>query len=245
MEIKIPLIKRTTNYEIFKHIPGNRRKHAPHIGRMTKIISHKSLMPYRPMIVNEKMGVVDGQHTLEAARALKVPVYYIIAIGANIDDVRTLNSYMKSWDEYDFLESHIETGKKQYEEVRDFMNKYELGVGLAIELLGNTNIGRSKKVREEFRAGEFKIINRQNAEIFASKILELHKHMNDYVKFNRNFLRTIEILYDKKSLKHEDVLGKLETFGWKIPALASRRLYIRFFEDLMNYKKNGRPLLLT
>ena len=64
-------ILRTNKYEIFKELKGN-REISPL--RITKIINSIKNVGYiiNPIIVNEKMEIIDGQGRLEALRILKI-----------------------------------------------------------------------------------------------------------------------------------------------------------------------------
>ena len=64
-------IFRTNKYEIFKQLKGNREVSPK---RISKIINSIKEVGYiiNPIIVNEKMEVIDGQGRLEALRILKI-----------------------------------------------------------------------------------------------------------------------------------------------------------------------------
>ncbi|WP_299997811.1 ParB N-terminal domain-containing protein, partial [uncultured Clostridium sp.] len=66
-------IQNTKDYLIFKKLEGNR----PVVNRrVNKIIASIQNVGYitSPLIVNEKMEVIDGQGRLEALEQLKMPV---------------------------------------------------------------------------------------------------------------------------------------------------------------------------
>lgn len=75
--MSIPQIQKTTDYAIFKAVSFNREKNKRHIESIKKIISQENLLHLHPILVNEKMEVVDGQHRLEAAKELGLEVFYI------------------------------------------------------------------------------------------------------------------------------------------------------------------------
>ena len=58
----------TTDYDIFKGIVGNRKVEKKHVEMLTGAIDRNNLLNVRPIIVNEEMMVIDGQHRLEAAK---------------------------------------------------------------------------------------------------------------------------------------------------------------------------------
>lgn len=72
-----PQIQRTKDYSIFKMVRFNREKNKRHIESVKKIIAKENLLHLHPILVNEYMEVIDGQHRLEAAKELGVEVFYI------------------------------------------------------------------------------------------------------------------------------------------------------------------------
>lgn len=73
----VPQIQRTNDYSIFKQVSFNRGKNKRHIESIKNIILKENLLRLHPILVNEHMEVVDGQHRLEAAKELGLDVFYI------------------------------------------------------------------------------------------------------------------------------------------------------------------------
>lgn len=73
----IPQILKTTDYSIFKNVNFNRDRKKSHILRIKKTIQKENLLHLHPILVNENMEVIDGQHRLEAAKELALEIYYI------------------------------------------------------------------------------------------------------------------------------------------------------------------------
>ena len=53
-------IYKTTDYSVFKYLKGNRSVNELHVRRLVEAIKEKDLQV--PIIVDEKMNVVEGQH---------------------------------------------------------------------------------------------------------------------------------------------------------------------------------------
>ena len=75
-------IHTTTDYDQFKYIAGNRDVVEAHVKSLSEQITIKDFQI--PIIVNEKMEVCEGQHRLEAYKALSIPITYIIKEGLDI-----------------------------------------------------------------------------------------------------------------------------------------------------------------
>ena len=112
----------TSDLNIFKSIDGNRVPNLIHVNRLTDSIK-KYGMKCNPILVNEKMEVIDGQHRLMAAKNANASVYFIIIPGSNLDDVHTLNLNQKNWTRKDFMEGYAGMGLMPYIKLKAFVKK--------------------------------------------------------------------------------------------------------------------------
>ncbi|MEQ9286955.1 MAG: ParB N-terminal domain-containing protein [Cyclobacteriaceae bacterium] len=87
---KVSPVFETNDYSSFKKIKGNRGIDPQHVNRLEHSFKKKHLKT--PILLNEKMEIVDGQHRVEAAKNLNLPVYYIIKENYGLDEARALNS---------------------------------------------------------------------------------------------------------------------------------------------------------
>lgn len=75
--LETPTILKTKDYSIFKTVNFNRDKNKKHIKNVIKIIQKENLLHLHPILVNNSMEVIDGQHRLEAAKELGLEIFYI------------------------------------------------------------------------------------------------------------------------------------------------------------------------
>ncbi len=114
-------IKSTQDYTIFKRIKGNRDIYKSHVKTLTEMFKYKpNTLSYNPVLVNDKLEVIDGQHRIEAAKKAKAPVYYIIQKDLGLKDIQALNSNTKPWGPIDYAKSYEELGKNDYRLYVDF-----------------------------------------------------------------------------------------------------------------------------
>jgi hypothetical protein len=123
-----------------------------------------------PIIVNEKMQIIDGQNRLEARRILTLPVPYIIATGMTLSDVQKINSTSKLWNSDDYTRSFIEQGNEHYRTYQDFRTTYGLPHEVSILLLAGRG---SRATRRDFIRGEFRIHDLEGARTMGS-LLQTH-----------------------------------------------------------------------
>ena len=140
----------TRNYSIFKKLEGNR---AVQEDRVKSIINSINEVGYVkvPIVVNEKMEVIDGQGRLEAAERLGLSIHYIIIPGIGIDECRAMNINQKSWKLTDYIESYANLGEESFILIQKIRNKYEdsgFKLGLFFTALMKKNAAPSKSIQD-------------------------------------------------------------------------------------------------
>lgn len=137
------MIQSTTNYEIFKKNKFNRDIIQANLSNIVASIRLHNMLELRPMLVDENMSVIDGQHRLEAAKILCVPIYYQIHKDAKAADILLLNNNQSGWRPAAYLNYHIQHGNENYIKFKAFIEKYNLTISQGVSLLeshrGNRN----------------------------------------------------------------------------------------------------------
>ncbi len=230
MATKPQEILSTKEYSQFIVLKGNRKvdnKHVNHLIESMKIEYYMS-----PIQVNERMEVIDGQHRIQAARALKLPVYYYIAKGTNLKTVQTLNSNSKDWKTEDYLQSYIEQGLKDYIVYKQFSDAYGYSHRINLALLMGMFTG--EEADKEFRNGEFKIKDIQKAREIAAKLTQVEPYYKGYKR--RNFCYAIIRCLKIKGYNHERFLQKLTYQSRKMVDCSNVEQYVELIEEIYNYK---------
>ena len=142
---------KTKDYDKFIFRLDNRERiDQGHVKRLVTSIQSRNMLDMRPINVNEKMEILDGQHRLLAAKELGVYIYYTIEKTIEIPDIILLNT-MKAWGDKDYLNYYLKHGKEEYAKLNTFMaeNKLELRVALSL------TIGSSREQHTAFRNGSY------------------------------------------------------------------------------------------
>lgn len=118
-------ILETRDYEKFNKLKGNR---SITDGRISKIISSINKVGYikNPIIVNEKMEIIDGQGRFEALKSLKLPIYYIVIPGIGIEQCISMNINNTNWKLTDYIESYSELGNQNFIYLKQLLNEYKM-----------------------------------------------------------------------------------------------------------------------
>jgi hypothetical protein len=116
----------TNDYSIFKRLPGNRDIPESRISKIVESIQSIGWV-HNPIIVNEKMEVIDGQGRLTALQRLKMPVEYVVAPGVGNKECIYMNMNMVNWKLPDFVKSYAEQGNENYQRLLSLMERYANG----------------------------------------------------------------------------------------------------------------------
>ena len=103
----------TKNYKMFKKIIGNRDVSRNHVVQIINSIKRYGYFT-NPVIVNERMEVIDGQHRIAALQELELPVDYIIIKGADSSYCQHLNWGHRNWTLRTFIKYRSDIGDGNY-----------------------------------------------------------------------------------------------------------------------------------
>ena len=223
-------VQSTNDHSIFKIQIGNRPINTNHVARL--ILSMKRQYLMSPLIVNEKMEVIDGQHRLTAQTELKLPTYFIENEGYGIKETQLLNQNSKNWTADDFMNGYCDAGKKQYIKYRDFHNRYKFNHQCTMNLLvGGTSDG---KIYEPFKAGIYKITKLKEATEIAEAILKVGKYYDGYKR--RSFITAVQKAWRIKEYNHPHFLKRLKSQSTKMVDCTSWDQYLQLMEKIYNFK---------
>jgi len=117
----------TMDYDLFKKLQGNRTVEQV---RIIKIIHSLEKIGWMPavVIVNEKFEVIDGQGRVESLKALNLPVEFVIAEGATIEDCTEMNINSTNWKLIDYIyrfaEDESSINHSSYKKLAKLMELY-------------------------------------------------------------------------------------------------------------------------
>lgn len=224
----------TKDYDKFKFMEGNRPVNPN--GRPDLLASFKKKALDKPIEVNEKFEIIDGQNTFTCRKVLGLPIIYQMHRSWGIEEVSILNSNSKNWIASDFVNSYITQGLKEYERYKQFDDTYGFGPPVNIMLLtGGGRDGGEKYDR--FKNGELKITSWQFAHESAQKIIQFKDY---YPGYKRNkFVQAMVSLFKNKDYDHKVMMSKMEYLSTRVHHCASTEDYIKMMKELYNYKNKG------
>ena len=226
-------VYQTANHSIFKPLGGNRDVNESHVNRLIKSMQQKVL--FSPIIVNDKMQVIDGQHRLSALTKLKKPVNFIVVKGYGLSEVQQLNMNSKNWNSDDYMNGYCDLGKEDYIIYRDFKNKYGFGHNECQSLL-NGAIGSDKQ--KLFYSGDFKIKDLEDATDKAEKICMLSKYYDGYKR--RSFIFSMMSLLDNDNFEFTHFIQKLKIQPTALMDCTNVSNYKLLIEEIYNYRSRNK-----
>lgn len=225
-------VYKTTDYSKFKVLKGNRNIYSSNLLNIKESISKNNLLEENPIKVNQKYEVIDGQHRLEAAKILKVPIYYVIINDLNLSDVQTLNTAQRAWILKDFLISYIKLGNNNYVRIREFMEKYSLQVRQCLLLLTGSC---ERKSILDFKNGLIKI-----SELDYIKGIEKMKKIQDIRKYlpilSPKLINSLLIMNNHPRFRLDTFNRHCEVLRDNVSYKENIRDYLRMFEDIYNFR---------
>jgi hypothetical protein len=239
---KLPVIKCTKDYGMFKKIPGNRPVREAHVKRLMNSFDKKYLIS--PIQVNKNMGVVDGQTRLEAAKRMNLPVYYFEDGDGGLTDVHLINSCMENFKKIEFLDSYCVLGLKPYMQLKDFMKTYpDFSVGTSESILKNSHYEKEWLKDEEgkplgrrhcFKEGLFEIPDLGQAYENAGKIMEYKQYFEGF--YQTSFIRALIRIFKNPKFNNDLMIAKLKLQPRALVPCTSIKEYVNLIEEIYNYR---------
>lgn len=243
-------VYQSEDYDSFKILSGNRRINQPNFRRLKSSMEKKYL--FSPILVNEKLAIIDGQHRFLCCQELKLPVYYIVVPGYGLEEVQTLNTNTANWTKMDYLKSYCDLKNYEYIKFRRFMQEYpDFGINSAYKILTLKSgaIKVNKQVKrgvdrngeklvvhlKTFENGELVIPNLKKSEEIAQKLLDFKPYYKNFSR--RTFVATMMGVFDNKDYDHKEMLKKLANQPKALVDCINVSQYLALIEEIFNYKR--------
>jgi hypothetical protein len=239
-----PMIESTTEYHSFKTLEGNRKISENHVRNLMDFVRKRNLLKYNPILVNGEYEVIDGQHRLEAAKQLQVPVYYIVGDGLSYKDAGVLNACSDDWEFREYLEMYLKNGHEEYIKLNEFKKAHNLKLKRFQYLMSK----EQKQIFDEsFKIGTFKIID--NLDEISDKLKKIETIItflesvllldNKRFLYTDNFWRALYLFLIKKDIEIdiERFQEKLSVKYQCVRPMSGYKDYIKMFTDIYNWKR--------
>jgi hypothetical protein len=235
----------TFDYSQFKTLQGNRSINEINVKRL--VASFEKAYLLNPVLVNEKLQIIDGQHRFEAAKRMGLPINYIIAEKYSNNEVHLLNSNMRNWGKMDFLKAYCDLGNENYILMREFISDFpEFPFTTCDMIIANsvngTNIPNGTiNSSRVFENGDMVIKDISKAYGVANKLRVLKPY---YKGYNRaSFVRAMIVLLKKEHFDFNLFIQKLSLQPTSLVDCVSVGKYHELIEDIYNYRNRNKVSL--
>lgn len=149
-------IYETSDYSQFKFLDDNRDLKDSNVRRKEQILKEEGRFN-SPILVNQDMGILDGQHRFTASAHLKKPVQFIVTgSGNDFKDIVDLNNEQEHWS----LMTHINVKARHNENYRKLQKTIEEygrfgGVSTLASIINGGNGMYGSKINKAIKEGNF------------------------------------------------------------------------------------------
>jgi len=165
----------TRDYGLFKTLAGNRDLNAVQIKKLARVIENApQFTRLSPLLVNENMEIIDGQHRLAAykkyaaEKTIVHPIYFTVNSGTGIAEARNLNAGSKPWTPKDYAVAYSNSGNKEYATYLKYSRETGLNHDILVRFLSPKNYDL-----QTFRSGMFVVENEKKSREWFSNLEEM------------------------------------------------------------------------
>lgn len=167
----------TSNYGMFRVLNGNRPVTRSRLAKVRDGI--KSVGQIVPIIVNEKLEVIDGQARLEACKSLNIPIDYVVKPGLGVEACRNTNTTSSVWTAMNYVNSYAESGSTDYRYLDLLLKRFR---ALGTQDVISAVVGRFANVRHvkdgSLQCSETRYVEATEALTFEESLLNVLKTVN-------------------------------------------------------------------
>jgi hypothetical protein len=229
-------VYRTTKYERFSFLDGNRNLNPMHFERLKTAIATMDLTESNPILVNDDFEIIDGQHRFEVCKYLKKPIYYLQKKGYGLREVQMLNANMKNWRLEDYVEGYCDLGNEEYLYLRSFLAQHKLGMMSSVTILSSMGGGKALSITD----GTLLLPNKERGETIAKWVQQLEPLYTGSKR--KSFLLALVKIYSIKQFEFKQLMTKLSFQQTKLVDCTDMKGYLTLLEEIYNFKERGTKL---
>lgn len=226
-------IQCTENYDQFNDIASNREVDHKHVNKLVAAMRRKNLLHLNPLLVNNNMDVIDGQHRLEAAKILKVPVYYLINDEISKKDIAAINSNQKNWTVMDYINYWAVEKAPGFDKLCSFLSQHPMiPPSTALIMLSATG----QRDLNGLKNGVVNLTNYDRACQIA-EIIKEYRNIIDHA-YDRNFILAVHHVVTTDGYDHSIMQAQLEFQSRSLVQCVNSKQYIELLQEIYNYRKS-------
>ena len=213
----------TNNYSQFSFFKDNRVVNRAHVKNLIESIEELGYIKGKPIIINDKFQIIDGQHRFLACQELDLPIIYEFQEVVDYHKTMiTLNKSQSNWNLGDYVNLHAKQLIECYVRLLQFEDKHKFGISNSIAICFGPRSGT------QIRNGYSFPLNRKREEI--AKFLYECKPYLSYWKTSKFITAVCEVF---RRCEKADIV-KLQSKSMAFKQQANTTDYIQLFENIIN-----------
>jgi len=216
----------TKDYNMFNRIKSNRPIMEKHVKNIVEAIKLRNLLHLVPIICDATYNVLDGQHRLESAKRLKIPIYYVVDETITKADIALLNTNKQNWKIIDYITFFAAEGNTEYEKLLTIMqeNRKLTPVNTVLLLATNDRHANSKFIK----SGTITFNNYKQG----VKTIQMLSDWFNYFEFayDRWFLLALRKAVDFGKYDHAFLMARIDKYKY----LAKRQFTQGEYQDMIS-----------
>jgi len=243
-------VYKTNDLSIFKVIGGNRVPNPQHIKRLKASIITNGML-CNPILVNEKMEIIDGQHRVLASKECNSFIYFIILKNYSLQEVHTLNINQKNWTKKDFMDGYADMGLESYIKLQKFVKLNQdftfadcialcsnITTASTLNTLKLTSKGEISNLKEVFVDGTWICKDFILAQEWAEKLWLIKPY---YLGYNRNiFVSTMIGFFKNNNFDYSEFMHKVRLQPKALVDCSNIPQQRLLIEEIYNYKSRNK-----
>jgi DNA-directed RNA polymerase subunit RPC12/RpoP len=238
-------VYKTENYAKFKTIEGNRDAYQPHrLKKIRKSIDEVGLVP-APIIVNEKMEIIDGQGRFTVCKEKGLPIYYYMIPGLTREECIAMNISSSNWAMSDYIKSYADVGYKDYAILQHYIDKYPWA-NMAVLSYVFSSAPEGGSFNNVIKNGKFKIdpVRAKDADKKLDWLSNTLDKAGDFNGSKGNFMVALLFCYDLPEIDNKRLAEKIRKQSFKFKSYSTKEDWLVAFEEIYNYKSKGEKVYL-
>lgn len=232
----------TEDYSIFKELENNRDVTVARVNKLVASFSQKEIL--NPIVVNEKMEIVDGQGRYEALKTLGRTIKFIVVQGADVDDCRRMNAYNSKWTSTDFITSYANAGNENYINLLECQKQCKFPIGRILALCGI----KTKHIHDDYTVnswstnsislGEliFTESDKQKAIKLVAMTKEIYQALALTGKGGEKFYDALHKIFKTEGYDHKRMIEKCKKCRSSFCVMANLPDMLKEFSRVYNWK---------
>lgn len=222
------------SYDEFKRLIGNRPLVEAHVKKIVASMKKRGFIKSCPVVVNQMMQVADGQHRVEAARRLGLPVWYVVDDNLTILDVIENVSTVQKWTALDYVRAEVERGNPNYSRLVSLADQFSLSVSTVCQVVKHGT--DSQATRQKLIHGQLTVSQEEieSARTVLAHAQEFEVSLRSFWR-NANFIRAINYLCHHELYKKTQMRERLAYQQTKVVRCATVKQFVQMLQDIYNH----------